>query len=335
MGMRFLYPQYFKLFFLLVAILPLWLYYLRTKHRTRLNLAVSQPLRRISHLSSLRKEVIRYFLLNMVLCSLIFALAHPQWIQEKGLVQVKKMDFVFLLDTSPSMRASDIMPSRLERAMDVIGSFSRKMLPHDRIGLVSFASGSLILSYLTEDPSNILYYLDYLRDETTVSLGTNIGQALRNGLAILIRELEVNPKAAQHNRVFILVSDGEDHGDELESAVEEVKSLGIKVHTIGIGSKGGASIPIAREDGDVVYLEDEKGTRILTRFDETTLRWIAEETGAKAYRSFTGQELEGKFAEIALKEREIEGFKKVTEHKDAYRGFLLVALGIFLTSMLL
>ena len=219
--------------------------------------------------------------------------------------------------------------------MDVIASFSRKMLPHDRIGLVSFSSSSLILSYLTEDPHNIFYYLDYLRDETTVSLGTNIGQALRHGLAILTRELEVNPQASLHKRVFILVSDGEDHGKEIESAVEEVKRLGIKVHTIGIGSKGGAPIPVAWENGSVSYLEDQEGNIILTSFDETTLRWIAEETGANAYRSFTGRELEGKFAEIARKEREIEGFKRVTEYKDVYQEFLLVALGIFLTSMLL
>ncbi len=333
--MRFLYPQYFKLFILLAVILPLWFYYLWTKYKTRLNLGVSQPLRKISHLSSVRKEFIRYILLNLVLCSLIFALAHPQWIREKGVVQLKKMDIVFLLDTSPSMRAADIAPSRLERAMEVIGSFSHKKPPYDRIGLVSFSSGSLILSYLTEDPSNILYYLNYLRDETTVSLGTNIGQGLENGLAIFTKELEVNPGAVYHKRVFILVSDGEDHGRELESAVERVKSLGIKVHTIGIGSNGGAPIPIAWENGRVSYLEDEEGNRILSRFDEGILRWIAQETGGNAYRSFTGEELEGKFAEIALKEREIEGFKKITVYKDAYQEFLLVALGFFLTSMLL
>ena len=333
--MRFLYPQYFKLFFLLVTLFPLWLYYVWTKYQTRLALGDSQPLRKVSHLSSLRRESIRYVLLNLVLALLIFALTHPQWIREKGVAQAKKMDIVFLLDTSPSMRAGDIAPSRLERAMEVIGSFARKMLPHDRIGLVSFSSGSLILSYLTQDPSNILYYLDYLRDDTTLSLGTNIGQGLENGLAIFTKELEVSPEAMHHKRVFILVSDGEDHGRALESAVGEIKRIGIKVHTIGIGSKGGAPIPIAWEEGKVRYLEDEEGNRIISRFDEGTLRWIAEQTGGNAYRSFTGQELGGTFAEIVLKEREIEGFKKVTEYEDIYQNFLLVALGAFLATMLI
>ncbi|MBI4488216.1 MAG: VWA domain-containing protein [Deltaproteobacteria bacterium] len=333
--MRFLQPQYLKLFFLLIALLPLWLYHLSYKHKMRLGLGDSRPLRGISHLSSLWSVCGRYLLLNLVLASLIFALAHPQRIREMRAPHPKKMDIVFLLDISPSMRAKDILPSRLERALEVIGSFSRKKLPHDRIGLVSFSGGSLILSYLTEDPDNILYYLKYLKDDASLSLGTNIGRALKNGLTIITKESEVSPEAAQHKRVFILVSDGEDHGAELESAVREVARLGIKVHAIGIGSKEGAPIPIAWEDGKISYLEDQKGNKILSRFDENTLRRVAEATGGNAYRSFTGQELESAFAEIVLKERDIEGFKKVIEYEDAYQGFLLAALGIFLTAMLI
>jgi Ca-activated chloride channel family protein len=245
------------------------------------------------------------------------------------------MDIVFLLDTSPSMRAQDVLPSRLERALQVIGGFSRKKPPHDRIGLVSFSGGSLILSYLTEDPNNILYYLDYLRDDNYLSLGTNIGRALKSGLTVIAKELEVSPEATNNKRVFILLSDGEDHGKELEGAVQEVKRQGIKVHTIGIGSQEGAPIPIAWEGEKIKYLEDQEGNKIITRFDERSLRWVAEVTGGNAYRSFTGQELESVFAEIVLKERDIEGFKMAVEYEDAYQRFLLAALGIFLTAMLI
>lgn len=333
--MRFLYPQYFKLLYLLVALFPLWLYHLSTKHKTRLGLGAGRPLRNISHLSSLGRESVRYLMLNLILAALIFALTHPQLTREKAVSEPKKMDIVFLLDSSPSMRADDIKPSRLQRALEVIGTFSRKKLPHDRIALVSFSAGSLILSYLTEDPNNIHYYLDYLRDEIMPSFGTNIGRALKNGLTVLTKELEVTPEAALHKRVFILVSDGEDHGKELESAIQEVKRIGIKVHTIGIGSKEGAPIPISWQERKIRYVEDNQGNKIITRFDERTLRWIAEETGGNAYRSFTGQELENIFREIVLNEREIEGFKKVIEYEDIYQGFLLAAFSIFLSAMLI
>lgn len=333
--MRFLQPEYLKLFFVLAALMPFWLYSLYVKRKTRSSLGISPSLRRVSRISPFWREICRFLLLNLVLASLILALAHPQKVREKNVPEPRKMDIVFLLDTSPSMWAEDVPPTRLGRALEVIGSFASKKLAQDRIGLVSFSGGSLILSYLTEDPSNILYYLDYLRKETTPAFGTNIGRALKNALAIVTKELEVSPEAANHKRVFILLSDGEDHGRELQSAVREVKNMGIKVHTIGIASNDGAPIPIARENGQVLYLENQAGQRIMARLDERTLAWIARQTGGKVYRSFTGHELEETFAEIVLKEREIEGFKRVIEHEELYQSFLLAAFAIFLAAMLI
>ncbi|MGH7831113.1 MAG: hypothetical protein ACREP8_13155, partial [Candidatus Binatia bacterium] len=114
-----------------------------------------------------------------------------------------------------------------------------------------------------------------------------------------------------------------------------VKRSGVRVHTIGIGSIEGAPIPIAKEQEPPIYLEDNQGSKVIARFDERTLRWIAEATGGKFYRSFSGKELEAAFSEIALVEREITGFKKVVEYQDFYRGFLIAALGIFLTTLLM
>ncbi len=315
--------------------MPFWLYSLYVKRKTRLSVGVSPSLRRVSRITPFWREICRYFLFNLVLASLIVALAHPQKVREKNVPEPRKMDIVFLLDTSPSMWAEDVPPTRLGRALEVIGGFANKKLSQDRIGLVSFSGGSVILSYLTEDPSNILYYLDYLRKETNPAFGTNIGRALKNGLAIVTKELEVSPEAANHKRVFILLSDGEDHGRELQSAVREVKNMRIKVHTIGIASSDGAPVPIARENGQVRYLENEAGQRIIARLDERTLTWVAQQTGGKAYRSFTGHELEQTFTEIVLKEREIEGFKRVIEHEELYQSFLLAAFAIFLVVMLI
>lgn len=333
--MRFLQPQYLRLFFLLAALLPLWLYFVYTKHRTRLSLGRHGPLRRISRLSPLWKDTGRYLLLNLVLAGLILALAHPQRIQEQQITQSKRMDIVFLLDTSPSMRAQDVPPSRIERAIEVIGSFANKKLTDDRVALVGFTGHSLILSYLTEDPNNILYYLDYLKSDAAPSYGTNIGRALRNALTVIVKELELRPQAANYKRVFILLTDGEDHGRELDAALGDVKRSGIKVHTIGIGSKDGSPIPIGKENGAVRYLEDEKGAQIITRFDEETVRRIAAETGGNAYRTFTGHDLERIITEIVLKERSIEGLKKVVDYEDLYHPFLLAALGAFFIAVLL
>ncbi|HYY24382.1 MAG TPA: VWA domain-containing protein [Candidatus Udaeobacter sp.] len=332
--MKFLHPEYLKLFFLPLAVLPCWLFFLYSKHQSRQILGVGRALTRISHFSSVRKDFMRCLLLNGVMAAIILALAHPQLMHERKVPQQAVMDVVFLLDTSPSMKAADIQPSRLERALEVIGAFCRTKPEHDRIGLVSFAGNSMIISHLTEDANNILYYLEYLK-ETPLSPGTNIGRGLRNGLTVVRKETEMSPGAARNKKVFILLSDGEDNSSELDAALNEVSEAGIKVHTIGIGSLEGAPIPIGFEQGRQVYLEDDKGRRIITRFDDKTLQWIAQKTGGKFQRSWTGFEIEKAFSEIVLKEREVTGFSKIVEYQDFYHEFLVAAVGIFLTTILM
>jgi Ca-activated chloride channel family protein len=316
-------------------VLPCWLYFLHVKRRARKELGVGRALARMSNFASLRKDVIRALLINLVMAAMVVALAHPQWVQERKIPQPGIMDVVFLLDTSPSMRAEDIQPSRLGRALDVMGSFVRSKLAQDRIGLVAFAGNSMIVSYLTEDANNILYYIDYLKHDATINHGTNIGRGLKNGLTVVRKETELSPETARHKKVFILLSDGEDNSTELDAAVSEVKEQAIKVHTIGVGSRDGAPIPIGREGGRPIYLEDDKGNRIISRFDEHNLNWIAENTGGKFYRSFSGLELEKSFTEIVLSEREIIGFKKIVEYQDFHHPILLAAAAIFLVALLL
>ncbi len=332
--MKFLHPEYLKLCFLLLALLPCWLFFLYSKHRSREILGVRRALTRISHFSSVRKDCIRCLLLNGVMAALIVALAHPQVVHENKVPQQAVVDVIFVLDTSPSMKAADVQPSRLERALEVIGSFVRSKPEHDRVGLVSFAGNSMIVSHLTEDANNILYYLEYLKD-APLSHGTNIGRGLRNSLTVVRKETEMRSGAARNKKVFILLSDGEDNSSELDAALNEVSAEGIRVHTIGIGSREGAPIPMGIEQGRPVYLEDDEGRRIVSRFDDKTLQWIAEKTGGKFQRTWTGFELEKTFVEIVSKEREITGFRKVVEYRDFYHAFLIAAAGIFLTTLVM
>lgn len=333
--MKFLYPDYLKLFFVLLVLLPCWLYFLYAKRRSRQVLGVGRALTRMSRVPSLHRDFFRCLLINVVMAAIILALAHPQWILEQKIPQPGVLDLVFLLDTSPSMRAEDIQPSRLNRALDVMGSFVRTKLAQDRVGLVSFAGNSMVVSYLTKDANNIDYYIDYLKNDATINHGTNIGRGLRNGLTVVKKETELAPETVRHKRVFILLSDGEDNGAELNAALAEVKAEGIKVHTIGVGSRDGAPIPIGYKRERPIYLEDEKGNPIISRFDEQNLQWIAENTGGKSYRSFSGLELEKSIAEIVLGEREITGFRKTTEFQDLHQVILMAGAGIFLVALLL
>ena len=136
--MVFLQPEYFKLFFLLVLLVPLWLFYFFSKRNARKRLGAAGPVRKISHLRSLWRDGTRYLLINLALVALVLALAHPQLVREKQVGQPERMDVVILLDNSASMRAEDVPPSRLERALEIVGRFTRNKPSQDRVGLVSF-----------------------------------------------------------------------------------------------------------------------------------------------------------------------------------------------------
>lgn len=333
--MQFLQSQWLWLALLLAGLLPFGCYRLLRARAHQARFAGAAPLRALSRLSSFPGASAAYAATVLAAALIVVALAQPQWVRRLVLPEFKKMDVVFLIDTSPSMRAEDVRPSRLERALEVIARFGEQKPPQDRIALVAFSSSSIILSYLTEDPANIRYYLDYLRNDATPRVGTNIGRALQNALKVLAKEREVDPAAADHKAAFVLISDGEDHGAELDNAVRRVHKQGVRVHTVAIGSSQGAPVPIAWEDGQPRYLLDRRGNRVISHLDERTLRWIAQETGGGAYRSFTGAELPRTFAAILAQERELDGFKQTVEHRDMHEAFLFAAFGMLLTATLI
>ena len=270
----------------------------------------------------------------LMLACLILALARPQTITERRVADLRKLDVVLLLDISPSMRAQDIYPSRLARATEVIGAFINKKLPDDRFGLVSFAENSLVLSYLTADPNNIEFYLDYLRNQGVLQYGTNIGGALKNAMVVLTRQAEIEPAMLKNKKVFILLSDGEDFGDELKSALEEVVRRHITVYCMGIGSRDGSYIPIGQENGKVQYLLGKNDQPILTTFDESSLRQVAANSGGRYYRAYTGPQMTQAFSDIFTKAREVQGYRRVSEPHELYRTFLISALGFFFLRVL-
>jgi Ca-activated chloride channel family protein len=332
--MKFLHPEFLNLGWALLILAAWCAYSIWSLQQARLRLG-SGMLAAISRPSSLFRRVLQIALTLGGLASLILALARPQTIAERRIPDMRRMDAVILLDTSPSMRAEDIQPSRLSRATDVIATFIQKKLPEDRFGLVSFADNSLVLSYLTGDANDINFYLDYLREQGVLSYGTNIGGALRNAMVVLSRQAEIEPGAQKNKKVVILLSDGEDHGDELQAQVKELARRGIPVFCVGIGSREGAYIPIGRQDGKVVFLTGKNEQPILTTFSETTLRTVADRSGGRYYRARTGVEMNQAFTDIFAKSREIQGFTRVREPRERYQFLLAAALAFFLIRVLI
>ncbi len=253
--------------------------------------------------------------------AMVFALARPQVLVATRNPEFERQDLIIVLDRSVSMRARDIAPSRLERATLEIRNF----LQHrpdaiDRVALVGFADSSLVLSYPTADLGALFFYLDWIDDEASLLFGTNMGGALISALAAAHKDQR------KTHKLFLLISDGEDHGTELDAALDMYRAERIQVHCVGIGSSAAVPIPLPTIERQRSFLRDDEGLLMRTQFSESTLRRIAETTGGRYVRSSSGSEMAAAISTIVRGERKLVGWKSTTDYRDLYGAGLAAAL---------
>ena len=265
--------------------------------------------------------------------AIVFALMRPQMLLAHRVPDYERQDLIIMLDRSVSMHARDILPSRFSRAtLELRNLLRQKPEGVDRIGLVGFAESSLVLSYLTGDVDSVLFYLDWLDSESSVLFGTNIGAALKSAMDVAKKDDRPTRKR------FLLVSDGEDYGTELKTALDTFRAEGYRVDCIGIGSEQAVPIPLTASDDDRStepagsrsrvedsYLRDDAGRRVTTTFDEATLVRVAATTGGRYVRSTTGTELARAIGEVVKGDRRILGWRSATEYRELYPVGLAVA----------
>jgi Ca-activated chloride channel homolog len=252
--------------------------------------------------------------------ALVFALMRPQALLAHRVPDYERQDLIVMLDRSLSMHARDILPSRFSRAtLELRNLLRQKPEGIDRVGLVGFADGALVLSYLTGDVESLLFYLDWLDGESSVLFGTNIGASLKSAMDIAKKDDRPTRKR------FLLVSDGEDHGTELNTALDTFRAEGYRVDCIGIGSEQAVPIPLNASGDQDSYLRDDAGRRVTTKFEEATLIRVATTTGGRYVRSTTGTELARAIGELVKGDRRILGWRSVTEYRDLYPLGLAVA----------
>jgi len=216
------------------------------------------------------------FLLAVFVLS-IFALARPQWGYEIREIKRRGSDILLMVDVSRSMLTKDVKPSRLERTKLAIKDLIKK-LKGDRIGLVAFAGDAFLTCPLTVDYSGFLLNLEDLGPDIVPRGGTNIAAALREALT------EYDTTSAKYKAV-IIITDGENLEEDPMVVVEKAKEKGIKIYSIGVGTKEGELIQIANEKGENEFLKDSQGNFVKSRLNEALLQKIALETGGLYVRA--------------------------------------------------
>jgi Ca-activated chloride channel homolog len=263
----------------LVAALFAWAF---VRRRRRIRLFVSaQILPELTREYSYARSVFRYCLTLGFLFFSVLALARPQWGARLETVRRKGVDVIMAVDTSFSMSAEDLVPSRLAVARQAVrGLLSR--LQGDRAGLVAFAGSAVVQCPLTLDYGAMSLFLDSINVGMLQEPGTSLAAAIETSNSAFIAK-------ETRYKVLVLFTDGEDLGGQIESAVEKARSSGVVIYAVGTGTQEGRPVPVRDEKGDIVeYRRDESGQVVISRLDESALVRIAVSTGGRYFRATTG-----------------------------------------------
>ncbi len=201
----------------------------------------------------------------------LVAMAQPRYGFIEREVKQKGRDIIVAVDTSRSMLATDIAPSRLARAKLLTQDLVR-LLKGDRVGLVAFAGSAFLQAPLTLDYTAVINSLDELDTNVIPKGGTNIAAA------IAIAE-QAFGKAEGQTRALVILTDGEELDADGIAAARKAAAAGIRIFTVGIGSAEGSLIPFRSEEGKQDFVRDVSGKPVQSRLDEARLHEIAKETG--------------------------------------------------------
>lgn len=274
-------------------------------------------------------KTVRYWLRHLpfvlrlaALALLIVALARPQDVERLSRTNTEGIDIMLAIDVSGSMLARDFRPDRITAAKEVAGSFIADRYG-DRIGLVAFAGEAFTQSPLTTDQGTLQTLLARIRSGL-IEDGTAIG----NGLATAINRLrESNAKS----KVIILLTDGENNRGEIAplTAAEIARDQGIRVYTIGVGTRGTAPYPTVDFFGNPTVVQAK------VQIDEKILGEIADLTGGRYFRATDNAKLQSIYDEINQLEKSKVEISQYTTYTEEYLRWAAAALALLLVEFLL
>ena len=312
-------PEFFWLF---IAILAAIGWYIWRQNRLNPHLQVSS----VEGLKGVRtaRPVLRHLLFVLRMAAFAFiivVLARPQSSNRWESVTTEGIDIIMALDISGSMLAQDFKPDRLEAAKNISVQFISGR-PNDRIGLVIFSGESFTQFPLTTDHASLINLFKSVHNGM-IEDGTAIGLGLANSVN-RIKDSDAVSK------VIILLTDGVNNRGSIEpmTAAEIAKTFGIRVYTVGIGTRGLAPLPVRTPFG-IKYQDME------TDIDEVLLKRIADMTDGRYFRATDNNTLVKVYEEIDQMEKTKISVQEHHKKTEEYLRFALAAALILLLEILL
>ncbi|WP_462281353.1 vWA domain-containing protein [Salinivirga cyanobacteriivorans] len=319
-GYTFANPEYLYLLLLLIPMAA-WYIFRRKKQNATLRVsslsAFKQPYNRIKEWARHSLPVLRM----ITIIAVILIIARPQSTDNWEKQTTEGIDIIMALDVSSSMLARDLRPDRLDAAKDVAMQFINGR-PNDRIGLTIFSGEAFTQCPLTTDHATLLNLFKDVKSGM-IEDGTAIGL----GLATSINRLR---ESNADSKVIILLTDGVNNRGEIDpvTAAELANTFGIRVYTIGVGSRGTAPYPVQTPFG-TQYKQME------VEIDEATLQEMAQMTDGKYFRATSNSALKEIYDQIDQMEKTRIETKSFAKKQEEYIWFAIIAAIALLTEAVL
>ncbi len=318
--MQFAHPIYLYLLLLLIPLI-VWYIVRLSKTQASFKLASTGAFKGMKRGLKVYMRHLPFVLRLISLALIIIVIARPQSVNSWEETETQGIDIVMALDVSGSMLAQDLQPDRLEAAKKVASEFITDR-QNDNIGLVIFAGESFTQCPLTTDHSVLLNLLNEVQFGL-IEDGTAIGLGLANSVNRL-------KDSDSQSRVVILLTDGTNNRGQIAplTAADLARSYGIRVYTIGVGTKGMAPTPVQTPFG--IRMQN-----MPVDIDEKTLTEIAAMTGGQYFRAEDTEGLRNIYDEIDEMEKYLISVQNVTRRQELFLPFALLAMGLIVLELLL
>lgn len=267
---RFEDPAYLYLLIIIPILVAFWLFGMRKRKKQLRKFGEPALLENLMpDVSRLRRDV-KFWLMISVIALIIIMLARPQMGTKINQEQRHGIEVVIALDISNSMKAEDVVPSRLDKSKMLVENLVDNFT-NDKVGLVVFAGDAFVQLPITSDYVSAKMFLQNIEPSLIAAQGTNLAEAISLSSRSFTKQENVG-------RAIIIITDGEDHEGGVIDAAKQAKKNGMRVFVLGVGSPKGSPVP----DGNGGYMKDNTGREVMSALNEDMCKQIAQ-AGGGAY----------------------------------------------------
>lgn len=262
---------------------------------------------------------VKFWILQGALALLIVMLARPQMGTKINHEKRVGIETIIAMDISNSMRAEDIVPSRLDRSKMMVENLVDHFT-NDKIGLIVFAGDAFVQLPITSDYVSAKMFLSSIDPSMMASQGTDIARAIEMASHSFTQEEGIG-------KAIVVITDGEDHEGGAVEAAEAAKKNGMRVYVLGVGSTQGAPIPVP---GTGNYMQDNTGNTVMSALNEDMCKQVAH-AGGGAYihvenNSAAQEQLDNELDKLAKKETSTAVYSEFDEQFQAFGVLALLLL---------